>query len=243
MEFAKKNNLPTIVTGNINDEKIITKIINERPDLGIMADFGQIISDKILSIPKHGIINIHPSLLPKYRGPSPIQTTILEGDRITGVSLIKTAKKMDAGGIISEVSIKLSGSETSTILKKYLSEIAAALLLNSLPYYLAGDLKPEDQDENKATYTKLFKKEDGLVDVNTPATLVERKIRAFDPWPKVYTIRKGHASRQAGKRVQILAAHFEEDNSFTIDRVKPEGGNEMNYTDYVRGYKDKLTFK
>lgn len=235
LELAKKNNLPTIVTGNINDEKVISKIIGDKPDLGIMADFGQIIGGKILDIPKHGIINIHPSLLPKYRGPSPIQETILQGDKFAGVSLIKTDKKMDAGGIISQISVELSGSETSTILKKYLSDIAATLLLNSIPYYLAGDLKPEDQDETKASYTKLFKKEDGFVNDSTPAIEVERKIRAFDAWPKVYTFRKK-------KRVQILSAHFEEDGSFTIDRVKPEGANDMNYPDYIRGYKDELTF-
>jgi methionyl-tRNA formyltransferase len=234
--LAQKNNLPTIVTGNINDEKVVAKIMTAKPDLGIMADFGQIIGDKVLGIPGHGIINIHPSLLPKYRGPSPIQETILSGDKLAGVALIKTGKKMDAGGIISQVEVELSGSETSTILKKYLSEIAATLLLNSIPYYLAGDLKPEEQKESNATYTKLFKKEDGLVDQNTRSIEVERKIRAFDSWPKVYIVRKG-------KRVQILSAHFEEDNSFTIDRVKPEGGNEMNYPDYVRGYKDELTFK
>lgn len=235
LELAKKINLPTIKTKNINDEKIIAKIRDLKPDLGIMADFGQIISREILDFPKHGIINIHPSILPKHRGSSPIQQTILDGDKHAGVTLMLTIPKMDAGGIISQISVELTGSETNSILKEYLGELASSLLLNSIPYYLAGDLKPLPQDESKASYTKIFKKEDGFVDLNTPAVTVERKIRAYDIWPKVYTIVKN-------KRIQLLASHISENGELVIDRVKPEGKKEMTYEEYLRGYKTRLTF-
>lgn len=235
-ETAKKYNLPLIKTENINSESAASKIREANPQLGIMADFGQLIKEEVLLIPPFGIVNIHPSLLPKHRGPSPVQQTILDGDKISGVCLILTTKKMDAGDIISCVSVKLQGSETSTILKNFLAEIAATHLLNTIPYYLAGDMVFTIQNEKNVTFSRLFKKEDGLVDKDTPASIVERKIRAFDVWPKVYTIVKG-------KRVQLLAAHFDRDKNLLIDRVKPEGKKEMSYDEFVRGYHTKLEFR
>lgn len=234
--IAKKYNLPLLKTKDINDPAVVEKIKKSKPVLGIMADFGQIIRPAVLEIPKHGILNIHPSLLPKYRGPSPIQETILSGDRTSGVSLILTSTKMDAGGIISQIKVGLTGSETSSILKEFLAKVAATHLLNTIPYYIARDLRPVAQNENKATYTRLFTKEDGLVDENTIALEVERKIRAFDTWPKVYTI-------AGGKRVTLLASHFDKEGNFQLDRVKPEGKNEMTYADFERGYHTTLTFK
>lgn len=235
LEKAKELKLPVIETSNINDPKTVEKIAKLKPDLGIMADFGQIIKAEVLAIPKYGIVNIHPSLLPLHRGPSPIQQTILDGDKATGISLILTEKKMDAGGIISQGKAKLSPAETSTTLKDYLADAAATLLLNTLPYYLAGDLKPVPQEESEATYTKLFTKEDGLVTEKNTGEEVERKIRAFSEWPGVYAMVRG-------KRIQITAAHLEKDGLFVIDRVKPEGKREMTYDEYCAGHKDKLTF-
>lgn len=234
--IAKKYNLPIIETNNIKDSALIEKIKKLKPDIGIMADFGQIVPEELLNIPTHGVINIHPSLLPKYRGPSPVQQVILDGEKLTGVTLILTSAKMDAGDIISQVEVEISSGETCAILKEYLGETGASLLLNSIPYYLAGDLKPIKQDESKATYTKIFKSEDGQVDNSTPAKVVERKIRALNPWPRVYTI----VDR---KRILLLAAHFEEDGALSIDRVKPEGKAEMSYQDWARGYKKVLEFK
>jgi methionyl-tRNA formyltransferase len=235
-EAAKKLKLPILKTSNINSPEIIEKIKSMKPAVGIMADFGQFIKDEILEIPEFGIINIHPSLLPWHRGPSPIQQTILDGDDESGVTLIKTGQKMDAGDIISQVSVKLRGTETSTILKEFLAKISATLILNSMPYYIAGDLKPIVQNERFATYTSMFKKEDGLVTSETPAEEVEAKIRAFDAWPKVYTIIRG-------KRIQILAAHYDKEGLLVIDRVKPEGKKEMSYDEFHRGYHITLTFK
>jgi methionyl-tRNA formyltransferase len=234
-EIAKIYNLPLIKTENINSPEIVEKIKSLKPKLGIMADFGQIISQDVISIPEFGIINIHPSLLPKHRGPSPIQQTILDGDKTTGVSLILTGTKMDAGDIISQVIIKLRGTETTTLLKPYLAEIGASLLANSIPYYLTKDLAPTPQEETKATYNRLFKKEDGFVDKDTPKEIVDRKIRAFSDWPKTFTIVNG-------KKVQLIAGHFEKDSSYTLDRVKPEGKKEMTYEDFKRGYHSELTF-
>lgn len=235
LEKAQELKLPIIETDNINDPEMVVKIAKLNPDLGIMADFGQIIGPEVLAIPKEGIVNIHPSLLPLHRGPSPIQQTILDGDKMTGISLILTEKKMDAGGIISQVKVKLSQGETTTTLKDFLAEVGATLLQNTLPYYLAGDLKPIPQEESEATFTHLFTKDDGLVTEKTTGAEIERKIRAFSEWPGVYTLVRG-------KRLQIAAAHLEKDGLFVIDRVKPEGKREMTYDEYQAGHKDKLTF-
>lgn len=235
LETAKRLKLKTIATEDIKSKQIVDQIKRLKPHLGVMADFGQIIPAEILNIFKYGIVNIHPSLLPRYRGPSPIQSTILSGDNKTGVTLIRANEKCDAGYIISQVAVKLSLGETSETLKEYLSDVGANLLLNSIPYYISGDLKPFAQDEKKVSMTRRFKKEDGFVDKNTPAIEVERKIRAFDVWPKVYTIING-------KRIQLLSSHFEEDGQFTLDRVKPEGKKEMTYEEYLRGRGNKLTF-
>lgn len=235
-EIAKKYNLSIIKTENINDPKIVTKIKELKPKLGIMADFGQIIGKEIIDIPQFGTINIHPSLLPKHRGPSPIQQTILDGDKVTGVSLILTGEKMDAGDIISQASVQLRGTETTTLLKPYLAEIGGSLLVNSIPYYLTKDLLPTPQDDTKATYNRLFKKEDGYVDKDTPKEVVDRKIRAFSDWPKTFTLINN-------KRIQLIAGHFEKDSTYTLDRVRPEGKNEMTYEDFKRGYHTELTFE
>lgn len=237
VEIAKKYKIPIHRTNKIRaDEKLINEIIKAKPDLGVIADFGQIIPKEIIDIFKHGILNIHPSLLPKHRGSSPIQSTILNGDPEAGITIIAINEKMDAGGIISQVTVSLSQSETATTLKDYLAEIGGSLLLNSIPYYIAGDLKPVPQNEEFATFTKIIKKEDGLVDLCTDKFTVDRKIRAFNDWPKAYIMIKN-------KRVQLLSAHFEEDGEFVIDVVKPEGKKEMSYQDFMHGYKTKLTFK
>jgi len=235
-KMAGKYNLPILKVANIRDQEIIKKIATTKPDIGVMADFGQIIPQDVLDIPKHGIVNIHPSLLPKHRGPSPVQNTILSGDKETGVSLILTTAKMDAGPIISQATTELTGSENTIILKDFLAKGAATLVLNSLPYYIAGDLKPEPQDENSASYSKMIKKEDGLVDLKTDPIQVERKIRALIEWPKTYLMVRG-------KRVQLLESHFDQANNLVIDRVKPEGKKEMTYDEYLRGHKVALTFK
>lgn len=236
VKVAEKYKLPILRTKNIKDEVIVGKIRNIKPKIGVMADFGQIIPDSLLGLPKYGIINIHPSLLPKHRGPSPVQQTILNDDKETGVTLIKTESKMDAGGIISQVISKLHGTENAVILKEYLAKIGASLLLSSLPYYIAGDLKATPQEEKEATYTKLFKKEDGLVTLESDGKEIERKIRAFIEWPKTYL-------EVNGKRTLLLSAHLDTEGKIVIDRVKPEGKKEMTYDEYLRGYKTRLTFK
>jgi len=235
--IAEENHLKVFLSKKLrNENDIIQKIKDLKPDLGIVVDFGQIIPKEVFDIPVHGTLNIHPSLLPEFRGSSPIQSFLLSGKKVTGVSIIKINEGVDSGPIVSQVEVKVTESANFKILYDYLSELAANLLLDSLPYYILGHLKPEEQKEAEATYTKTFKKEDGEVTEKDSANTVLQKIKAFYPWPGVFIEKKG-------LKIQITAAHFEKNGEFVVDRVKPAGKSEMNYSDFVNGYKIELTFQ
>ena len=226
-----------------------SSFINLKPDLIILTAYGKIIPKEILEIPVYGALCLHPSLLPKYRGPSPIQTTILNGDKTTGVTLFKMDEKIDHGPILAEQELKILNPKleirnkfqiinsqiTTEVLSQILSKVSAEVLLKTLPNYLESKIKPKKQNEKKASYTKLIKKEDGHVDkseIRNPKSEkelkeIERKIRAFYPWPKVWTIVNN-------KRVIIHKAHLE-NFKLSLDIVQPEGKKPMKYEDYLKG--------
>lgn len=230
-EEAKKIRLPVIIWKN--EEQAYRKLKDLKPDLIIVAGFGKIISERIIDIPKYGTLNIHPSLLPKYRGPSPVQFTILGGEKETGVTIIKLVKEVDAGPIIGQGTVKLPGNETSELLLKELAMFGAELLIDIIPYYIANDSEIVKQDHNKATFTRVIRKEDGeILPADTPE-IIERKVRAFHNWPIVYTY-------SSDRRVQILKSHLDNKKRLIIDKVRPEGKKIMTYAEFKRGYKKPL---
>ncbi|MDI6603134.1 MAG: methionyl-tRNA formyltransferase [Patescibacteria group bacterium] len=163
-------------------------ILNLKPDLIVVAAYGQILPKEILEIPKFGCLNLHPSLLPRWRGPSPIQYTILNGDETTGVTIILMDEKMDHGPILAQQELKFSISnlEFSNLHDK-LAELETELLLKTIPKWIKGEIKPKPQDESKTTYTKILTREDGKIDWKKSAEDLERQIRAFNPWPGTFT--------------------------------------------------------
>jgi len=183
---AEKFNIPIFQPQEIKNQ--ISKIKNLKPDLIVVAAYGQILPKKILGIPKYGCLNIHPSLLPKYRGPSPIQYAILNGDEETGVTIILMNEKVDAGPIISTYNLQLTTyNYTYEELEKKLAELGAKLLIETIPKWTKGEIQPQPQDESEATYTKILKKEDGRIDWKKSAEEIERQIKAFNPEPGTYT--------------------------------------------------------
>ncbi len=171
---------------------------NYKPDLIIAAAYGKIIPKEILEIPKYGCLNVHPSLLPKYRGPSPIQTAILNGDKETGTTIILMDEKIDHGPVVANSKFQILSlreiSRRETITKityrelhNKLAKLGLELLVDIIPKWIAGKIKPKPQDEKKASYTKIIKKEDGKIDWSKPASQIERQIRAFEPWPGTFT--------------------------------------------------------
>jgi len=163
------------------------EILNLKPDLIIVAAYGQILPKEILDIPKKGSLNVHPSLLPKYRGASPIQYAILNGEKKTGVTIILMDEKMDHGPILNQRVLEIEEDETSTTLHRKLANLGASLLMETIPKWVRGMIKSHPQDDAQATYTKILTREDGRINWKKPAADLEREIRAFDYWPGSFT--------------------------------------------------------
>jgi len=183
---AQKYNIPFLQPEILSSFKL--QITNSKPDLIITAAYGQKIPKEILEIPKFGCLNVHPSLLPKYRGPSPIQYAILNGDKETGITVILMDEKIDHGPIVTNSKFQITNSRiTHEELLKDLADLGSKLLVETIPKWIKKEIKPKPQDESKATYTKIIKKEDGEINWKKSAEEIEREIRAFDSWPGSWT--------------------------------------------------------
>ena len=207
-----------------------------KPDFIIVASYGKIIPKEILEIPKYGCLNIHPSLLPKYRGPSPIQTTILNGDKKTGVTIILMDKKIDHGPIIAQQEWEMPINKIRyKELNKELAELGVKLLIETIPKWIKGKIETKTQDESKATYTKILKREDGKINWSKPGREIERQIRAFNPWPGAFTFIK-HKDKTL--RIKVLEADISKENKLIIKKLQPEGKKAMTFEEFKRGYHD-----
>jgi methionyl-tRNA formyltransferase len=251
--LAKKLKLKVYQPEKIREEKWIETVKKIKPDMAIVVAFGQIIPKNVLDIPKHGFLNLHPSLLPKYRGPSPIQTAILNGDKETGISIMLLDEKMDHGPVLTQKKIKLKGKETAEILHDKLSKIGADLLAETAKNWKDKKIKAKPQNHKKATFTKILKREDGLLDFTKSAEEIERQIRAYYPWPGTFMMWRG-------KRLKILFSHpvaighwvakigdlFSmngklaikcKKDALVLERVQLEGKSVMTGEEFLRGYK------
>lgn len=191
------------------------------PDLSIVVAYGKIIPENIINLPKLGSINIHYSLLPKYRGASPVESAILNGDTETGVTLQKMEYKMDTGPIIAQEKVKIESNEKAPDLRKRLIKIGGELLVKVLPDFLEGKIKPIPQDGSLASVCKKIKKEDGLIDLNDNPIKNYNKFRAYATWPRTFFFKNG-------KRIIITDAVLE-NKEFKILKIIPESGKEVNY--------------
>ncbi|MFH1551971.1 MAG: methionyl-tRNA formyltransferase [bacterium] len=222
----------------IKISEVSDKIAKLKPDLIIVASYGQIIPKNILDIPCFGSINIHPSLLPKYRGPSPIQTAILNNEKTTGITIMLMDEKMDHGPIISQETTLIDTDDNYQTLEKKLSEQSADFLIKTLPQYIQNKIKPQIQNENNATYTKILTREHGKINWNQTAQQIERMIRAFFPWPGAWT-------ELNGKRIKILKAKAVDKKQksalpakkgfLLCEIVQPAGKKPMTGEEFFRG--------
>jgi len=195
--FCKSNNLNCISVADLQDKNTKYKIQNTKASIAVLADFGLIIPSEILNLFPKGIINLHPSLLPKYRGPAPVQTAILNGEKITGVSIMKLDNEIDHGPILKQEKEKILDADTAETLYKRLFARGASLLPKVLNSYFKDELKPITQNHKEATFTNPLTRQDGFVDISKikdhlspegekSKTELERKIRAYFPWPGVW---------------------------------------------------------
>ncbi len=223
--YCTQNNIEYISVSNLSDKTIRYTLYAIRCDVAVLAYFGLILPQNILDIFPKGIINVHPSLLPKYRGSTPGQAAILNGDTTTGVTIIKLDKNVDHGPILVQKEEKILPSDTSETLYTRLFGIGAQLLEENLPQYIEGKLQLQEQDHTNATYTDHLTRQSGYFDINNPPSSdkLESMIRAYYPWPGVWaTIRV----KNKDLRIKILPEK----------KLQVEGKKPVNYKDFFNGY-------
>ena len=210
---AETLKLPVVQPASLKEAEAVAQLASFHPDVIVVGAFGQILPQSVLGIPAYGCINIHPSLLPKYRGASPVAAAILAGDEFTGVSIMLMDKGLDSGPILARAQIPISAQDTTGSLTAKLSLVAAQLLLEVLVFWLRGELTPQPQNETEATYSSLISKEDGEIDWHLPAINIWRRVHAFQPWPGCYT-------RWQGKQLNIIeAVPLAEEGTLEVGRV------------------------
>lgn len=219
------SSIPTLTHQQFNNGAM-QQLSELKPDLFVVAAYGKIIPQSILDLPKYGAINIHPSLLPKYRGPSPIQTALLNGDQTTGISIIKMDAKMDHGPIVTQWEVPISPQDTFATLYVSLFENAANRLPEIITDYLSKKITPTTQDETKATICKMITRESGYFDSSNPPSpeALDRMIRAYYPWPTAWTKVK---IKNNEERIMKLLPE---------GRIQMEGKNIVTVKEFLNGY-------
>lgn len=211
--------------------EIIDALDQLKPDLVVLASYGKILPAEALELPTYGCLNVHPSLLPKYRGATPLQSAILSGDNETGVTIMKMNAGVDTGEIVAQTSATITVDETFLTLRDKLARAGADLLLKTIPAYLSGQVKIRVQSGNFTQTTKLTKKM-GEIDWAAPAEIIDRQIRALNPWPGTFTF-------VGDKRLKILEAKLV-GGELSLVSVQLEGKNPTAWPEFVRGYAQQL---
>jgi len=253
--WAFAHSIPFIEIDDINTAEIVEKIAGYEPDLIVVIAFGQKISNQLANLPPKGSINVHSSLLPKYRGAAPINWAIIKGETTTGISIITLSENMDAGQILAQSQTDIPAGQTAGQLHDRLAKMAAPLLLNTIAQIAAGTAVYIEQDHDIATCAPKLKKSDGFLDFDQPAEILVRKIRGFWPWPGASA---NYVSKKTGKpiRVTIAGARVAECSnpsnmpagtldenlnvicgcgSLEIKKIKPAGSALMDFKDFVNG--------
>lgn len=251
---AEELALPVWTPETLKDDDAVERLRELSPDVGVVAAYGEILRPNVLDIPPYGFVNVHASLLPKYRGAAPIPEAILNGDDSAGVTIMLMDEGMDTGPILAQRSIPVRPDETGGSLFERLAALGAELLIEVLPRWLQGDITPRPQNDEAATVTRMLKKEDGRIDWSAPAVQIERQIRAYTPWPGSFTTWQGD-------RLKVIEAHTT-DNSvdnvapgtvemldadvavatgagwLVLDKVQLAGKNVVAADEFVNGYQD-----
>jgi methionyl-tRNA formyltransferase len=256
-EIALKNDIQVLQPKKINHD--IETIQNLEPDIIIVAAYAQIISQAILDIPKYDCINIHGSLLPKYRGAACIQGAILDGESETGITIMKMDAGLDTGDIIKKFPISITKNDTTESVFNKLSNLGGEIIVPTLIEFIAGEINPEKQNEAEATYVKMIKKEDGKIDWNKSADKIERLVRAMYSWPGAYAQLKINNSelkiikilevspeiiKSNDKKIGEIFVHNGKmavqcgENALVIKRLQIAGKKAVTSEEFLRGYGD-----
>jgi methionyl-tRNA formyltransferase len=235
---------PILTPARLRDAVTVSEVLALQPDLVVLADYGEIVPTALLDL-RHGALNLHPSLLPRHRGATPIPATILAGDTETGVTLMRMDAGLDTGPIVAQVRIPVAGDETTPLLEETLEVEAAGLLTRYLGPWLRGKISASPQPDEGATVTRPLRREDGRLDTRRRATELERQVRAYQPWPGSFV--ETDVGRLIVWRAEpevggTQAGTFDEDGLGTGDgtrlrlrEVQPAGGTRMTWDAFVRG--------
>jgi methionyl-tRNA formyltransferase len=255
--LALEYNIPVIQPETFKSPEVLKELIGFKPKIIVVAAFGFILPRTVLSLPKFGCVNIHPSLLPYHRGPSPVAHALLCGDLLTGVTITLIDTRVDSGPILSRRDVNISPQDTTGSLTSRLAEVGAELLMETLPKWLGGELEPKPQDELGATYSRMINSEDGVIDWHLPALNLWWQVRAFNPWPVCYTWWQGkrlkiHEAVPIGERAngeigEVIALSrsgagkagvVTKEGILELCQVQLEGKRQMPIAAFMRGQKD-----
>lgn len=249
--LAGELGLPVIQPRRLREPEAMAQLQTWAPDLIVVSAFGQILRPEVLELPKYGCINVHASLLPRWRGASPVHHAILSGDAETGITIMKMDAGLDTGPILDTHAIPILPDDTAASLSSRLAGLGARLLTRTLPAYLRGDLVPRPQDDERSTYAPMLKKQDGELDFSKTAEALARQVRAFNPWPgayfeasrgllKVHQAHAGEGSLAPGVRgaQDGFPAVGTADGVLILDVVQPAGKSRMTGDVFLLGAPD-----
>lgn len=253
-EIALRENLPVLQPERAREENFLKQLAALQPELIAVAAYGQILPKAVLDLPRHGCLNVHTSLLPKYRGAAPIQHAILNGDSETGVTIMKMDAGLDTGDILAQETTPIQPGDNSQTLHDRLAEIGARLLAKTIPDFISGKIQPQPQPSEGATYASKIKKQDGQIDWSQPARAIWNRVRAMVPWPGAFTHLGGTAQPQLLKIWQAETVERRGDAGSVLQADKGgivvgcgsgavrvlilqrEGGRRMNAAEFLAGH-------
>jgi methionyl-tRNA formyltransferase len=252
--LALERGIPVYQPDRLKPPEVADTLRAWRADLGVVAAYGRIIPEHLLTIPRFGMINVHASLLPKYRGAAPIHRAVINGDSQTGVTIMRVVKELDAGGMFAKVTRPIRPDETSDVVETALADIGAELLVTVVDQIVSGTAREEPQDDTQATYAPRLTKEEGLIDWTQSASQIHNRVRGLYPWPHAYTFFKGtrlivlrsavaNAGASAASPGTILGVTSEAiqvatgDGELAILDVQPEGRRGMRAHDFLLGHR------
>jgi methionyl-tRNA formyltransferase len=229
-EWAMENNVPVLQPAKLDDD-FKAKLKSGNYDLAIVAAYGKILPQSVLDIPKYGFINVHPSLLPKFRGASPIESAMLSDEEKTGTTIMVVDAKMDHGAILAQKELdNPTLSYSFEKIEKELAVIGGRLLIDVIPKWISGEIAGIEQNHDEATFTNKITKEDGLIDLNDDPNKNYKKIKAFAEWPKTYFF-----TEKNGRKMRVIIKDAEiKDGELVIKRIIPEGKKEIDYSDFLK---------
>ena len=248
-QLAIQLDIPFIQPDRLRDPEPMSQLERWQPDVIVVAAFGQILRQNVLDLPVFGCINIHASLLPRWRGAAPIQAAIRAGDRQTGITIMRMDRGVDTGPILSQLALDIDPQDTAQSLSARLAVLGADLLRDTLPGYLGGEVQPVEQDSSQMSLAPMLRKEDSLLDFNQPAAVLERQVRAFQPWPgtsmswqeQPLKIHQAHVELlnlgEPGERriINGLPAVCTPQGVLILDEVQPAGRKTMPGTVFLQG--------